>query len=183
MPKATHDSVMDAALNKLAEADQIAICSAQPLTYYEGIDPPAWSANAAAALGDPIRPTVRNGYVYECTTAGTTGSSEPAWPTTPGQTVTDGSVVWTCRNNYSLAQGSLVSGDFTIADGDNSGRKVTVAAKTGLPIHTSGTANYVATMDDATRQLRDVTTTAAQALTAGGTVDTSAWKHEIADPT
>jgi hypothetical protein len=44
------------------------------------------------------------GYAYECTTAGTTaaddpeGSNEPTWPTTLGQTVTDGTVVWTCRS-------------------------------------------------------------------------------------
>lgn len=31
---------------------------------------------------------------FQCTTAGTSGSSEPTWPTTSGQNVNDGSVVW-----------------------------------------------------------------------------------------
>lgn len=41
------------------------------------------------------------GNVYfECTTSGTTGASEPSWPTTPGSTVVDGTVTWTCRNAW-----------------------------------------------------------------------------------
>jgi len=43
--------------------------------------------------------TAARAYVYECTTAGTSGSSEPTWPTTPGNTVNDGDVVWTCRQS------------------------------------------------------------------------------------
>lgn len=42
-------------------------------------------------------PTVANGYYYIATTAGTTGTVEPTWPTTINATVTDGSVVWTCK--------------------------------------------------------------------------------------
>lgn len=183
MGKKTHDSVMDAGLDKLAEADKLNVCSAEPASYYEAIDPDAWLASTAYALGEAVRPTTRNGFAYECTTAGTSGGSEPTWPTTPGNTVNDGTAVWTCRANYSLAQGSLAGGDFTKANGDTSGRKTTVAAKSGLSIHTSGTANHVATADDAAKELRDVTTCASQGLTQGGTVDTAAWDHEIADPT
>ncbi len=36
-----------------------------------------------------------SGLVFECTTAGTSGSSEPTWPTDIGSTLTDNTVVWT----------------------------------------------------------------------------------------
>lgn len=47
--------------------------------------------------GRYIRPTTLNSRLYECTTAGITGSTEPTWPTTIGATVNDGTAVWTCR--------------------------------------------------------------------------------------
>lgn len=56
----------------------------------------AWTASTATAVSTKRRPTVANGYVYTCTTAGTTGGTQPTWPTTVGATVTDGTVVWTC---------------------------------------------------------------------------------------
>ena len=71
--------------------------------------------------------------------------------------------------------------DFTKADGDTSGRKVTVAAKSGVTVDTTGTATHVALVD-ATRLLY-VTTCTSQALTAANTVNFPAWKIEIADPT
>ena len=55
---------------------------------------PQWAANKAVKKGDRRRPTVGNGFVYECTVAGTTGATEPTWPTTSGATVTDGTVTW-----------------------------------------------------------------------------------------
>lgn len=36
--------------------------------------------------------------MYEVTTAGTTGASQPTWPTTAGATVVNGSVTFTCRS-------------------------------------------------------------------------------------
>lgn len=182
MGKRTHDSVMDAALDKLAEADENSVCSSEPLTYYEAIDPAAWLATTNYALADAARPVSRNGYVYEVTAdAGSSGASEPTWTTTPGNTVVDGGITWTCRNNYALANGALTGGDFAKANGDTSGRKTTLAAKSGLSIHTTGTATHVATADAATKELRDVTTSTSQLLTSGGTVDTPAWDHEIGD--
>lgn len=52
-------------------------------------------ASSSYAVGDYAVPEPRNGHLYKATTAGTTGSGTPIWPTTSSATVTDGSVVWT----------------------------------------------------------------------------------------
>lgn len=78
-----------------------------------------------------------------------------------------------------LAQGS--AGAYTAANGDVSGRKNTMAAVTGLPITNTGTATHVVISDGAST-LKLITTCTSQALTSGGTVDTSTWSHEITDP-
>lgn len=62
------------------------------------IVPGAFAASTAYTLGQRVIPTAgQNGYFYEVTTAGTTGT-EPVWPTTSGNTVTSGSVTFTCRD-------------------------------------------------------------------------------------
>lgn len=38
-----------------------------------------WQAGMALSLGDKVRPTQNNGYVYEVITAGVAGASEPNW--------------------------------------------------------------------------------------------------------
>lgn len=83
-----------------------------------------------------------------------------------------------------LATATVGGGDFTKANGDVSGRKVTVAAKSGVTIDESGTANHVV-LHDNSAILGYVTTCDALVLTAGGgnTVNFPAWDIEIADPT
>ena len=81
---------------------------------------------------------------------------------------------------YKLADQTIDSGDFTVADGDTSGRKVTVAEQADVPIDSTGTATHIA-LCDATNVLY-VTTCTSQALTSGGTVTVPAWDIEVADP-
>lgn len=54
-----------------------------------------WQATTAYAEDDIVVPTTENGHRYKCTTAGTSDSSEPTWPTDKAGTVTDGTVTWT----------------------------------------------------------------------------------------
>ena len=86
---------------------------------------------------------------------------------------------------YALADVVLDSGDFSKANGDVSGRKVTIAAQTGVLIDSSGTATHVAIIRTADSTLLIVTTCTSQALTANGsnTVNVPAFDEEIADPT
>lgn len=83
---------------------------------------------------------------------------------------------------YALADVTMASGDFTKANGDTSGRKLTVAAKSGVTVDASGTSNHVALLDVTNSKLLYVTTHTGQALTSGNTVDIGAWDIEIADP-
>lgn len=55
------------------------------------------------------RPTTANGYVYECTTKGgaMTNLTEPTWGTVPGETTSDGSNTWTCREENIVANKGL----------------------------------------------------------------------------
>ena len=57
----------------------------------------AWTASTAFSVGDVRRSTVSygTGLWFRCSTAGTSGSSEPTWPTDVGSTLTDGTCVWT----------------------------------------------------------------------------------------
>tara|TARA_R100000664_G_C2758754_1_gene147942 strand:+ start:4579 stop:5472 length:894 start_codon:yes stop_codon:yes gene_type:complete len=56
----------------------------------------SWAASTAYALGDTRRAATDQvtGLFFKCVTAGTSGSSEPVWPTDIGVEATDGSVTW-----------------------------------------------------------------------------------------
>jgi glutamate synthase domain-containing protein 2 len=81
-----------------------------------------------------------------------------------------------------LVEAVMAPADFSVADGDISGRKVAVAAKLGLDVLTPGTADHVALLDAANQRLLYVTTCPAQLLPGGGTVNIAGWNVEIGDP-
>ena len=84
---------------------------------------------------------------------------------------------------FKLAIVTGMSGQYTKANGDTSGRKSTLAAQNTTPIDATGTATHVAVTNLSGTALRRITTSVSQALTSGGTVDIGAHKHELQDVT
>lgn len=124
MAKFTDDSVLDAALDKVATATRQTICSAQPANF-AGI--------AAVMLADNVM---------------TAGAG---------------------------------NGDYTKANGDTSGRKLTVAAQSGVVADANGDASHIC-LDDGTTLLH-VTTCTTQTVTSGNTINVPAYDIEFADIT
>ena len=68
-----------------------------PVAFVAGTAQP--TARTTAVVGTVTKPSTPNGYIYECTvSAGVYGTEPTTWPTIPGNTVSDGTNTWTCRN-------------------------------------------------------------------------------------
>jgi hypothetical protein len=122
MAKFLSDAMIDSALNYVATATEITVCSAEPTDYAKA------------------------------------------------------------HTTYMLVNTTLSGGDFAKAD-DVSGRKVTIAAKSGLSVTNPGTATYIALTITASSTLIGYTTCTSQVISAGNTVNIPAFKLNIADPT
>lgn len=83
---------------------------------------------------------------------------------------------------YALSDVTMGSTDFTLANGDTSGRKLTVASKSGVAVDADGTATHVALLDTVNSRLLYVTTCPSQAVASGGTVSFGNWPIEWRDP-
>lgn len=85
---------------------------------------------------------------------------------------------------YSLAGTALTpgagNGDFTLANGDSSGRKLTISQQVDVTVDTDGTATHIAICSGSA--LLYVTTCVSQSVVTGNTVTLPAWDIEIADP-
>ena len=116
---------------------------------------------------------------YVCGTNGGNGRSLVACSAQP-TTYTEAYVT------YALADVALTpgdgEGDFTIGNGDSSGRKLTTAQQSNVTVDASGTATHVAIVDTTGSALLAVTTCTSFALTSGSTVTFPAFDFEIADP-
>lgn len=89
-------------------------------------------------------------------------------------------------STFSLGNTTLTAGagngDWTIANGDTSGRKLTLAQQTGVSIGSTGTAQHLA-FTDGTSTLYHVITLTSQGVTSGNTATiNSVDVFEIRDP-
>jgi len=87
----------------------------------------AWTATTAITLNSFRRPTVANGRRYYASVGGTTGASEPTWPTTNGGTVVDGTVTWT-------EYGRDGSANFQLIQHTTAGETAGVTVDTGIAV-------------------------------------------------
>ncbi len=74
---------------------------------------PSWQPNTAYAPPPSPSPVIQVAvgsvnYIFQAGTSGASGAVQPAWPTTEGATVTDGTVTWT---NIGLKSSSTCFGD------------------------------------------------------------------------
>lgn len=101
--------------------------------------------------------------------------------------------IWVCTtaaittyadvSSANLTSGAaMTSTNFTIGNGDASGRKAAISQFSSLSVSTSGTAGQIAITSTASELLL-LTNCTTQALTSGNTVTIPTFDYEIADPT
>lgn len=158
-PQATGTRVLKATSNP--GVDNITLTPTQTINSWAGTT--AYSSTS----GDVVQPTVANTYRYVCTTSGTSGSSEPTWPTVVGGTVTDGTVVWTnAGKKHPNTEIKLA-----LSSGGLSGATGGAALSLGTSI-TSGSTNAVAVY------IR-VTNTVTTAMDTTGHPDIKLYMNEV----
>ncbi len=90
MTDANSDPVLTSAdLDRLLSEAKVADANGNPPDTYAD-----WQANTAYAVGAEVVPSPRNGHLYRCTVAGTSGAVQPAFPTATGATLADGTATW-----------------------------------------------------------------------------------------
>lgn len=97
--------------------------------------------STAVTVGQTTVPATSNGRMYRCTTAGTTGASEPTWATTSGGTTADGTAVWTEMSPDFEAMNANVTG-IEVSGGNYS--RVTIASSLANWAGTQGAGTTVA---------------------------------------
>lgn len=132
---ATHDYVNDVSANEIAATGGYtaggATLASKTITLTAANSFARTWASATAYTKDRIvRPTTGNGYLYRATGAGTSGGSEPTWPTTVGATVTDSGVTWT---NIGVAVMIIDAADVTYSSATISATHGALYKDTGTP--------------------------------------------------
>lgn len=87
-----------------------------------------WVADTAYSKGDRVKDTPEtDSNIYECTTAGTSDSTEPTWNTDEGDTTEDNTVTWTTHTQAAAAAQTHCNGANQLVKG----------MEDGYPTHTS----------------------------------------------
>ncbi len=157
MSRYTPDAILDLMLDEFMLADEQAVCSSQPLTYFNACWPSMWVAGAVYDAEDLVRPPTDNGFIYECTVGGTAGGTEPAWGTVQDATFSSGGATFKAHANFTLINSEIEVGDKVKGDGPVDGRALTIAQKMGALVHTDGTVSHTALIDNSNRLLKFVT--------------------------
>lgn len=77
-----------------------------------------WRASTEYGPTEFVRPRIANGFEYEATNPGQSDAYEPRWPVTIGETVVDGSLVWTCRDFGTEASDTIEAVSVVSLDGE-----------------------------------------------------------------
>jgi len=87
-------SIGDNTIELVIDTINVALISS---AYQTHIEWPVWVLSTPYVVGDIIRDVAGGGHAFECTTAGTSGGSEPTFNESPGggSTTADNTVVWT----------------------------------------------------------------------------------------
>ena len=97
-------------------------------------DAQEWQASHAYSVGDVVYPTSgHTTYYYRCTTAGTSSTLTPTFPTTIGSTYNDGNVVWECQLDYTQAANRAGKDFYVYACAGDSGMKLVVSPNSTVP--------------------------------------------------
>ena len=76
----------------------------------------AWQASKAVTTGQIVQP--ENGFMYRATKGGTTGTTAPAWPTTPDMAVDDGTTRWVnIGKAFDMSEFKLASSEAGLTSG------------------------------------------------------------------
>ena len=76
----------------------------------------AWQASKAVTTGQIVQP--ENGFMYRASKGGTTGTTAPAWPTTPDMAVDDGTTRWVnIGKAFDMSEFKLASSEAGLTSG------------------------------------------------------------------
>lgn len=137
---ATVSCLTNAGWNKILDAAFRAQTLGAPATLYAALCKirGKWTASTAVTTTSYVVPNTANGRLYKCTTAGTTGSSEPTWPIVAGGTVVDGTVTWTEQTV------AMAAGTFPTEISGGSYARVAITASLGNWAGTQGAGSILA---------------------------------------